>query len=380
MSASHDHDEPLAGGAPPLAVPGGKRQNRRQRRAAALALAAQPGMAPETAPAAEAPGDLAAAELPEQPIPATDRNGDAASLATALSAAAVPAPMEVRALPQVRRSRPLRTIRLTSEQTDGAPAPPAVPIAAPMVKPDMLMLVMLLVTLVLAGTAGSLYFRLGDTPLRQPMPAASTPVAEPPPPVVVPPAVPPTAAEAPRSNPLEDYRQGLRYALGNGVPQDYEKAANLLLKAALRGVPDAQYNLGALYASGLGVPKDPVQAATWYQAAAQQKHPLAAFNLALAYVDGTGVEQSDTEAARWFRRAAEQGVSNAQFDLAALYLTGRGVERSPTEAYAWFSVLSASGDNEARQQVDRLASAMSRQELATARERAARLAEIVNHR
>lgn len=284
-------------------------------------------------------------------------------------------------LPRVRRAQPRRTIRLTSEQLRGNRAEIALPIGmAPAVKPDMLMLIMLLLSLVLAGTAGSLYFRTGSTPTRDAAPSLSATPVETAAGTAAPPSVPPAQAGAPRSNPLDDYRQGLRYALGNGVPQDYGKAAELLLKAALQGVPDAQYNLGALYASGLGVPKDPQRAATWYQAAAQQQHPLAAFNLALAYVDGSGVEQSDAEAARWFRRAAEQGVSNAQFNLAALYLSGRGVPRSVTEAYAWFSILAASGDKEARQQVDRLTATMSRQDLSAARERTTRLAEIVNHR
>ncbi len=284
-------------------------------------------------------------------------------------------------LPRVRRAVPRRTIRLTTEQIHGARSEMALPAeTAPAIRPDALMLVMLLLTVVLAGTAGTLYLRVGSTPV----PIAAVPIAAPaadaPAGVAPPPDVPATQAGGPRGNPLDDYRQGLRYALGNGVPQDYQKAAELLLKAALQGVPDAQYNLGALYANGLGVGKDPLRAATWYQAAAQQRHPLAAFNLALAYVDGNGVEQSDAEAARWFRRAAEQGVSNAQFDLAALYLSGRGVPRSVTEAYAWFSVLAASGDPEARQQVDRLTAAMSRQDLSAARDRATHLAEIVNHR
>ena len=339
MNASPDHDEPIAD---------------------------------ETAaPAAIETASPSAASPP--PAGHAGRDTTETSLARALAIATAPAPIQIRQLPQVRRSS-ARTIRLGPRQ-DLTP-----PSATAAVKPDALMLIMMLVTLVLAGSAGSLYFRFADTPMPQLAPIAHAPAIETPaaPPPAVPAAEVPPSAE--RSNPLEDYRQGLRYALGNGVPQDYEKAANLLLKAALKGVPDAQYNLGALYASGLGVPKDPVQAATWYQAAAQQKHPLAAFNLALAYLDGSGVEQSDAEAARWFRRAAEQGVSNAQFDLAALYLSGRGVERSVGEAYAWFSVLASSGDNGARQQVDRLAATMSRHELDAARERAAHLMELLNHR
>lgn len=318
---------------------------------------------------------------------ALSREATSGSLDTLLAAAhgskseGEPAPARIYTppLPRVRRAVPRRTIRLTSEQVRGPRPELALPVATrPKVRPDALMTVMVLLTLVLAATAGSLYLRIGATPVRDAGTIAAAPLIDAPAGAASPPDVPTPSAGTARGNPVDDYRQGLRYALGNGVTQDYHKAAELLLKAALQGVPDAQYNLGALYANGLGVAKDPVRAATWYQAAAQQRHPLAAFNLALAYVDGNGVEQSDVEAARWFRRAAEQGVSNAQFDLAALYLSGRGVTRSVTEAYAWFSVLAASGDNDARQQVDRLTAAMSRQDLSAARDRAAQLMAAVN--
>jgi TPR repeat protein len=356
---------------------------------------ASPHAAPEPGPQSDATATetngIAMPEAPSEPVPTlpTETLDGLLAAAHGFTVESEPAPVpampsahaQTTPLPRVRRAVPRRTIRLTAEQIRGARAEMALPAAtAPAVRPDALMLVMLLLTLVLAGTAGSLYLRVGSTPARDAAVPIAAPAADAPAGAASPPDVPATQAGTPRGNPLDDYRQGLRFALGNGVPQDYQKAAELLLKAALQGVPDAQYNLGALYANGLGVAKDPLRAATWYQAAAQQRHPLAAFNLALAYVDGNGVEQSDAEAARWFRRAAEQGVSNAQFDLAALYLSGRGVPRSVTEAYAWFSVLATSGDTEARQQVDRLTAAMSRQDLNTARDRATRLAEIVNHR
>ncbi len=391
MSASHDHDGHSDGTAPPAARTS-KKRNRRQRRAAPATTRRQDPEAPaiDAAPAGESAASeptVRAAEPTADKIDAEATiDGAATSVLTAThnvtyAGTPEPAPIHMSPLPRVRRAQPRRTIRLTSEQLRGNRAEVALPVAAmPAVKPDMLVLTMMLLTLVLAGTAGSLYFRIGSAPTREMTPSLSAIAVETPAGAAAPPSVPPAQAGAPRSNPLDDYRQGLRYALGNGVPRDYGKAAELLLKAALQGVPDAQYNLGALYANGLGVPRDPQRAATWYQAAAQQQHPLAAFNLALAYVDGSGVEQSDTEAARWFRRAAQQGVANAQFDLAALYLSGRGVPRSTTEAYAWFSILAASGDKEASQQVDRLTATMSRQDLSAARERTQRLAEIVNRR
>jgi len=203
-----------------------------------------------------------------------------------------------------------------------------------------------------------------------PPPAASTAAALPP---GVGPRVQP--APAPPEVIFEAYNLGVRYAFGTGVKQDYKKAAELFLKAAMQGLADAQYNLGALYDNGLGVAKDPVRAVIWYHSAAEQNHPSAQLNLGLAYANGTGVAQDYAEAARWFRRAADQGVVTAQYNLAALYANGRGVEQSHIDAYAWFNIAAASGDLEARDQMRRAAETMSAQQLKAARALAIKLAE-----
>ena len=203
-----------------------------------------------------------------------------------------------------------------------------------------------------------------------PPPATTTAAALPPGvgPRVQPPAAPPEVI-------FEAYNLGVRYAFGTGVKQDYKKAAELFLKAAMQGLADAQYNLGALYDNGLGVAKDPVRAVIWYHSAAEQNHPSAELNLGLAYANGTGVAQDYAEAARWFRRAADQGVVTAQYNLAALYANGRGVEQSHVDAYAWFNIAAASGDLEARDQLRRAAETMSPQQLKAARALAIKLAE-----
>jgi len=230
-----------------------------------------------------------------------------------------------------------------------------------------------------------------------PAPSASgtAPSAEGPPSAATPPAAlapeaagtpgrrPDTAAAPPAAGPrsqsqqaaVEDYLTGVRYAFGNGVPQDYAKAADYFMRAALQGQADAQYNLGILYDKGLGVPKDPVRAAIWYHSAAEQGHASAQLNLGLAYASGSGVEQNFGEAVRWFRRAAEQGNVTAQYNLAALYANGKGVETSDGFAYAWFSIAAAAGDQEAREQMDAAAKRMTPQQTRDARALAAQILE-----
>jgi TPR repeat protein len=174
---------------------------------------------------------------------------------------------------------------------------------------------------------------------------------------------------------VEDYLTGVRYAFGNGVPQDYAKAAEYFMRSALQGQADAQYNLGILYDKGLGVSKDPVRAAIWYHSAAEQGHASAQLNLGLAYASGSGVEQNFGEAVRWFRRAAEQGNVTAQYNLAALYANGKGVEASDSYAYAWFSIAAAAGDQEAREQMEASAKRLNPQQMREARALAPQIVE-----
>ncbi len=62
---------------------------------------------------------------------------------------------------------------------------------------------------------------------------------------------------------------GILSRRGEGVPQSYERAAELYRQAAAQGHAEAQYNLGYLYYNGLGVPEDVVRGvALWKQAAA----------------------------------------------------------------------------------------------------------------
>ncbi|KAF0220515.1 MAG: Sel1 domain-containing [Geobacteraceae bacterium] len=64
---------------------------------------------------------------------------------------------------------------------------------------------------------------------------------------------------------------GVMYRKGEGVRQDYAKAAKWFRRAADQGLAEAQNNLGGLYATGLGVEKDYVQAYKWFTLAASRK-------------------------------------------------------------------------------------------------------------
>jgi TPR repeat protein len=63
---------------------------------------------------------------------------------------------------------------------------------------------------------------------------------------------------------------GVKYALGEGVPQDFAKAAKWIRKAADQGNEYAQNSMGGMYERGEGVPKNKTEAAKWYRKAAEQ--------------------------------------------------------------------------------------------------------------
>lgn len=143
---------------------------------------------------------------------------------------------------------------------------------------------------------------------------------------------------------------GGMYETGEGVSQDYREALKWYKIAArakdLPGmtrffwvsefsVASAQYKVGLMYADGKGVPPDYNEAAKWFRKAAQQGLPHAQFSLGIAYNMSKGVPQDFAEAAVWFRRAAAQDFALAQYNLGAMFANGTGVKRDYVAAHMW---------------------------------------------
>jgi TPR repeat protein len=115
---------------------------------------------------------------------------------------------------------------------------------------------------------------------------------------------------------------------------DYAAAREQWAPLADKGDPKAQFRLGCLYAFGQGVPKD--------------------YAFAL----------------RLYRLAAEQGDADAQNNLGGMYAEGMGVAPDPVEAYMWFDLAAAHGHEMARRNRAFIASSMSPEQIAAAKERA----------
>ncbi len=94
--------------------------------------------------------------------------------------------------------------------------------------------------------------------------------------------------------------------------------------AAETGDARAALALGERYDLGEGRPQDPDRAAALYRQAAEQGLPAAEFNLAVMFDSGRGVKQDRTEAAIWYRRAAEQVSRGRSIILACSTAMARG--------------------------------------------------------
>jgi TPR repeat protein len=116
------------------------------------------------------------------------------------------------------------------------------------------------------------------------------------------------------------FRLGLLYYMGHGVPEDEKQAVFYWKKAAGQGSVDAMFHLGSAYLFGSQaartVPDPDREAATWYFQAASAGHAEAQYHLGLLFLAGKGVIDSRTEAARWMRKAAAQGHAEAKKALA----------------------------------------------------------------
>ena len=131
-----------------------------------------------------------------------------------------------------------------------------------------------------------------------------------------------TAEEA--EDPQELYNQ----AIDAYAKQDYETAAEYLLKSAEMGFAEGQNALAVLYFYGTGVEQSVEKAMEYWDLAGEQGNDMAFVNIASLYHQGMGVEQSYEKAAEYYRKAADLGNTLAMEWLAVLHEDGWGVEQS----------------------------------------------------
>lgn len=108
------------------------------------------------------------------------------------------------------------------------------------------------------------------------------------------------------------FKLGMIYRDGLGVPRDYAEAIRWLEMAARQGMADAQFRLGMMYYRARGVGQDFIRARSWLDKAAAQQHDRALLVIGRMYEMGEGTEKDRAKAMDFYRRSAERGNGKAK--------------------------------------------------------------------
>ena len=172
------------------------------------------------------------------------------------------------------------------------------------------------------------------------------------------------------------------YGIG-GIPIDYEEAAKLYIKAAVKGDDDGMWRLARCYQKGKGVEQNHQIAFEWFKQSADKKNSNGLYGLGVCYhygygveknykravelyekaaLDnqkgslwrlghcyeyGQGVEKDLAKAFEWYRKSAEQGTAEGQWRLGQCYRYARGVQRNIREALCWYKKAAEQGHEKA---------------------------------
>jgi len=148
-------------------------------------------------------------------------------------------------------------------------------------------------------------------------------------------------------NALAKYNLGVIYAQGEGVEQDFAKAAELFQQAHALGNSDATANLGVMYEQGLGVEQDLERAVELFREAHAAGDATATSNLGVIYEQGKGVEQDFGRAAELYKQAHAAGNTDATLNLGKLHERGKGVEQDFAKAITLYLQAHAAGNPDA---------------------------------
>lgn len=153
------------------------------------------------------------------------------------------------------------------------------------------------------------------------------------------------------SNPEAQYKLGMAYYFGHGVPQSWAEARNFLNQAAEASHPKALEKLARMYHFGIGVGVDKMKALHLYTLAAEYGFGLAMKSLGKAYKTGdlgvVDLKRSDDYYSKAFNRLREMAVVQhdyeSQYELANCYLDAEGVPYDANEAIKWYQKAADAG-------------------------------------
>lgn len=141
------------------------------------------------------------------------------------------------------------------------------------------------------------------------------------------------------------------YEMGDVLPKDEQKAAQLYQLAVDGGSKTALTMLGNCYRAGIGVEQNKEKAVELYKMAVEsgnmdEVNPWSEYIMGLCFSSGTGVEKDESKALEWFYKAARNGEGNtdAMFEIGLYNFQGIVTEKNYKQAFDWFSIASEKGD------------------------------------
>lgn len=158
---------------------------------------------------------------------------------------------------------------------------------------------------------------------------------------------------AQQGDPIAQFKLGVAYEEGKGVPHDCKQAFSWYRQAADQDHQGAQNTLAVLYERGCETEPNYPEALNWYQKSATLGNAEAAGNVGRLYFYGSGVHKDDQKAFQWFLKAATAGHAPSANLLGYLYEHGSGTAKNHQEAYKWYLQAAESGNKDAQLNVAR---------------------------
>lgn len=134
---------------------------------------------------------------------------------------------------------------------------------------------------------------------------------------------------------------GLMFLRGEGVEQNFEKAAAFFKRGIANGDASCQHYMGVMYLHGYGVPQDAMKASSYFKASSEQDFSLAEIRLGALFLDQGDVPT----AARYFELAARYGGIEAFYYLAEIADQDVGGERHCGLATAYYKMVAEKAED-----------------------------------
>lgn len=137
--------------------------------------------------------------------------------------------------------------------------------------------------------------------------------------------------------------KGFRYAC------DFNKAFELMYRAAVTDVPEAQYYLAQMYKDGIGTEKSIEQYNYWLKESAENGYYKGQGEYALQ--NSEWIYYCDIEIIKMLKSAYEQGYNDAAWKLCQVYLNGIKIDKNEKEGYRLLQIAAEQGIADAEEKL-----------------------------